>query len=202
MTEARISEVPGSVTAPRGFKAAGVACGIKASGFPDLAVIASDTPASAAAVFTTNLAQAAPVLVSREHLTRSGGRARAIVVNSGCANACTGDDGMQHARAMAQQTAAALGCTPQDVLVASTGVIGVKLDMRKVERGIQSAVAALSPSAGGDAGCHLIGLEQRSHQRTRYPAGHQNTQEQRQARRQLDERHAPRVRPRHLRSAH
>jgi glutamate N-acetyltransferase / amino-acid N-acetyltransferase len=151
MTEARLSEVPGSVTAPRGFRAAGVACGIKASGLPDFAVIASDGPASAAAVFTTNLAQAAPVLVSREHLAASGGRARAIAVNSGCANACTGDEGMRHARAMAQQTGAALGCSPQEVLVASTGVIGVKLDMRKVERGIESAVAALSPSAGTDA---------------------------------------------------
>jgi glutamate N-acetyltransferase/amino-acid N-acetyltransferase len=73
------------------------------------------------------------------------------VVNSGCANACTGEDGLQHARAMARHTAAGLGCTPQEVLVASTGVIGVKLDMLKVERGIKAAVAGLSPTAGGDA---------------------------------------------------
>ena len=151
MTEARTMEVPGGVTAPRGFKAAGVACGIKASGLPDLAVVASDSAAAAAAVFTTNLAQAAPVLVSREHLAGSDGHARAIVVNSGCANACTGDEGIAHARAMAQRTASALGCTPRDVLVASTGVIGVKLDMRKVERGIEAAVGSLSPAAGGDA---------------------------------------------------
>ncbi len=101
-------EIAGGITAPAGFSAAGVACGIKASGKPDLAIVASETPASAAAVFTTNLAQAAPVLVSRDHLERSGGRARAIVVNSGCANACTGADGMAHAAAMARQTAAAL----------------------------------------------------------------------------------------------
>ena len=151
MTESRASEVSGGVTAPRGFKASGVACGIKASGLPDVALIASDGPASAAAVFTTNLAQAAPVVVSREHLAASRGRARAVVVNSGCANACTGDDGMNHARAMAHVTGAALGCAPADVLVASTGVIGVKLDMPKVERGIKAAAASLSPDGGADA---------------------------------------------------
>jgi glutamate N-acetyltransferase/amino-acid N-acetyltransferase len=151
MTESRASEVSGGVTAPHGFKASGVACGIKASGLPDIAVIASDTLAPAAAVFTTNLAQAAPVVVSREHLAASGRRARAIVVNSGCANACTGDEGMTHARAMAQHTAAALGCAPREVLVASTGVIGVKLDMLKIERGIRTAVEALSATAGADA---------------------------------------------------
>jgi glutamate N-acetyltransferase/amino-acid N-acetyltransferase len=151
MTESRVSEVPGGLTAPHGFKAAGVACGIKASGQPDLALIASDTLATAAGVFTTNLAQAAPVLVSREHLAVSRGRARAIVVNSGCANACTGEDGLEHARAMAERTASALGCASAEVLVASTGVIGVKLDMLKVERGIKSAVAALSAAAGSDA---------------------------------------------------
>jgi glutamate N-acetyltransferase/amino-acid N-acetyltransferase len=151
MTESRVSEVSGGVTAPSGFKAAGVSCGIKASGLPDLSIIASDAAASAAAVFTTNLAQAAPIVVSRENLAASKGRARAIVVNSGCANACTGDDGMQHARAMAELTAAALGCAPAEVLVASTGVIGVKLDMRKVERGIKAAAASLSANAGADA---------------------------------------------------
>jgi glutamate N-acetyltransferase/amino-acid N-acetyltransferase len=151
MSDARASEVRGGVTAPRGFKAAGVACGIKASGLPDVALIASDTAASAAAVFTTNLAKAAPVLVSRDHLAASHGRARAIIVNSGCANACTGEDGLAHARAMAQHTAAALACNANEVLVASTGVIGVKLDMLKVERGIRKAVGSLSADAGGDA---------------------------------------------------
>lgn len=151
MSDARASEIPGGVTAPRGFEAAGVACGIKASGLPDLAVIASDGAATAAAVFTTNLAKAAPVLVSREHLAAAGGRARAIVVNSGCANACTGEDGLAHARAMAQHTAAALGCNPVEVLVASTGVIGVKLDMLKVERGIREGVKSLGPTGGADA---------------------------------------------------
>jgi glutamate N-acetyltransferase/amino-acid N-acetyltransferase len=142
--------IEGGVTAPLGFRAAGVSCGIKARGL-DLALIVSDVPASAAGVFTTNQAQAAPILVSRRQLSKSGGRATAIVVNSGCANACTGPDGMEHAIAMAQQAAAARGCEPTGVLVASTGVIGVKLDMTKVSRGIASAAAALTRNGGADA---------------------------------------------------
>ena len=139
------------VTAPAGYFAAGVSCGIKASGKPDLALVTSERTASAAAVFTTNRAQAAPILVSRVHVERSGGRARAVVVNSGCANACTGADGMAHATAMARQTAAAVGCRPEEVLVASTGVIGVKLDMAKVCHGITDAAGSLSPSGGAAA---------------------------------------------------
>ena len=146
--------VEGSVTAPQGFRAAGVACGIKAKGL-DLAVIASDVPASTAAVFTTNLAQAAPILVSRDHLAAGGGKARAIVVNSGCANACTGEDGMVHANAMTQLTASALGCDVSHVLVASTGVIGVKLNIDKVARGIGDAVSSLS-TAGGPSAARAI----------------------------------------------
>jgi len=140
----------GGITAPKGFRAAGVSCGIKARGL-DFALIASDGPASAAAVFTTNRAQAAPVIVSRRNLSSARGRAVAVAVNSGCANACTGAEGLQHAEAMAAQTAAALGCTPEEVLVASTGVIGVKLDMAKIARGIAAARAALSPSGAADA---------------------------------------------------
>ncbi len=143
--------IEGGLTAPAGFRAAGVACGIKTSGARDLALVASDAPAAAAGVFTTNLAQAAPVLVSREHLSASGGHATAIVANSGCANACTGDDGLAHARAMADMAAAALGCDAASVLVASTGVIGVKLDIQKLGRGIMMAARALSSSGGGDA---------------------------------------------------
>jgi glutamate N-acetyltransferase/amino-acid N-acetyltransferase len=138
------------ITAPHGFRAAGVSCGIKAKGL-DLALIVSDAPASAAAVFTTNLAQAAPILVSRRQLEASAGRAAAIVVNSGCANACTGPDGLEHAVAMAEETAAALKCERSSVLVASTGVIGVKLDMTKIGRGIASASRALSREGGSDA---------------------------------------------------
>jgi glutamate N-acetyltransferase / amino-acid N-acetyltransferase len=142
--------VDGSVTTPKGFRAAGVACGIKASGL-DLALIVSDTHASAAGVFTVNRAQAAPVTVSRRNLSISAGQARAIVVNSGCANACTGGEGMRHAETMAARTASSIGCTVPEVLVASTGVIGVKLDMEKVTRGIGEAAAGLAPCGGKDA---------------------------------------------------
>jgi glutamate N-acetyltransferase/amino-acid N-acetyltransferase len=142
--------VEGGITAPRGFRAAGIFCGIKAKGL-DLALIVSDTRAAAAGVFTVNRAQAAPVILSRRQLAASSGHATAVVVNSGCANACTGSDGMAHAEAMAAHTATAIGCGISDVLVASTGVIGVKLDMTKVSCGIQSAAAALTVGAGGDA---------------------------------------------------
>ncbi len=143
--------IGGGITAPRGYRAAGVACGIKAKGGLDLALVVSDSPAQAAAVFTTNKAVAAPVIVSKRQLAASGGRVSAIVVNSGCANACTGPDGMTHATRMTELTASALGCDPAAVLVASTGVIGVKLDMSKVQRGITAAAAALAVTAGGDA---------------------------------------------------
>ncbi|MEP7117527.1 MAG: bifunctional ornithine acetyltransferase/N-acetylglutamate synthase, partial [Acidobacteriota bacterium] len=107
---ATFTTISGGVTAPRGFRATGLHCGIKVSGKPDLALLVSDTAAAAAGVFTTNLAQAAPVLVSLEHLAASGGRARAIVTNSGCANACTGPQGLLDAREMTTLAAAATGC--------------------------------------------------------------------------------------------
>ena len=143
--------IAGGVAAPNGFRAAGVACGIKASGRPDLALIVADTPASAAGVFTTNLAQAAPVLVSRRHLDAARGTARAIVVNSGCANACTGSDGLRDAEEMARLAAERVASDPSAVLVASTGVIGVKLNMRSVARGIDEAARSLSPDGGPSA---------------------------------------------------
>jgi len=129
-----------------------VHCGIKvAVSALDLVVLAADTPVSAAALFTTNLAQAAPVIVSREHIERTGGVARAIVVNSGCANACTGPEGLAHARQMAAATAEAVGCAPQEVLVASTGVIGVSLKIDRVVAGIRAAVPAMARGNGSDA---------------------------------------------------
>jgi glutamate N-acetyltransferase/amino-acid N-acetyltransferase len=144
-----ITPAAGGITAPRGFRAGAVHCGIKkAASALDLAVLVAESTTSAAGLFTTNLAQAAPVTVSKEHLASTSGRARAIVVNSGCANACTGDTGMQHARRMAVETAAALGCTPQEVLVASTGVIGVALPIDHVIAGIRDAVASRSADAG------------------------------------------------------
>ena len=150
MSDLAARQVPGGVTAPQGFRAAGISCGIKARGL-DLALLASAPRASAAAIFTTNRAQAAPVIVSRRQLTASSGHAAAIVANSGCANACTGADGMRDAEAMAARVAAVLPCAAADVLVASTGVIGVKLPMEKVDPGIRTAAAALSQDGGADA---------------------------------------------------
>jgi glutamate N-acetyltransferase/amino-acid N-acetyltransferase len=138
-----LTVIEGGVTAAAGFRAAGVSAGIKASGAPDVALIVADGPVPAAAQFTTNQVQAAPVTVSREHLAASGGRAAAVLVNSGCANACTGDDGLRVARASAAAAAAVLGCRPHEVLVCSTGVIGVGLKLDRVERGIAAAAAAL-----------------------------------------------------------
>nr|ABV58979.1 putative ArgJ [uncultured Acidobacteria bacterium cosmid p2H8] len=145
------STIAGGVTAPRGFRAAGTSAGIKANGGLDLALLVSDAPAQAAAVFTTNLAVAAPVVVSREHLAASGGATRAIVVNSGCANACTGDDGLQAARDMARETARLVGCPVEQVLVASTGVIGVALPIDKIRGGLPATFAALGNGAGDGA---------------------------------------------------
>ncbi len=135
-------EITGGITAPKGFKAAGVKAGIKKSGKEDVAVIYSTVPASTAAMFTTNAMAAAPVAVSRQAAAK--GVARAVVVNSGCANASTGEQGMMDARAMAHMTASLLGIADDEVLVASTGIIGVKLPMGKVAEGIKQAVAELS----------------------------------------------------------
>ena len=156
-----IRDIEGGVTAPAGFQAAGVACGIKrrnpaqASAPLDLALIVADAPAAAAAVFTTNKAVAAPVVVSREHLEQSGGHAVAVVVNSGCANACTGDSGLAVARAMAAGAASAARCATEQVLVSSTGVIGVPLAIDKVSQGIADATRALSRT-GSDAAMRAI----------------------------------------------
>jgi glutamate N-acetyltransferase/amino-acid N-acetyltransferase len=141
----------GGVTTPRGFRAAGVSAGIKADGRLDLALLVSDTPATAAACFTLNKAQAAPILVSREHLARSGGLARAIIVNSGCANACTGDAGLATAREMTADTARLIGCPVEQVLVASTGVIGVSLSMDKIRGALPDAFRALAADQGATA---------------------------------------------------
>jgi glutamate N-acetyltransferase/amino-acid N-acetyltransferase len=146
-----VSTIPGGVTTPRGFRAAGVSVGIKANHGLDLALLVSDASAQAAAVFTTNLALAAPVVVSREHLARSGGTTRAVIVNSGCANACTGDEGMQVARAMAAETARLVHCPAEQVLVASTGVIGVALPIEKIRGGLPAAFGALGADQGAMA---------------------------------------------------
>jgi glutamate N-acetyltransferase/amino-acid N-acetyltransferase len=151
MNVSSISTTTGGVATARGFRAAGISVGIKATRKLDLALVVSEAPATAAAVFTLNKAQAAPVLVSKQHLIASGGIVRAIVVNSGCANACTGDTGLADAREMAAETAKLLGCRVDQVLVASTGVIGVGLPMDKLRAGIPQAFAALSATQGPQA---------------------------------------------------
>ncbi|MSS72332.1 MAG: bifunctional glutamate N-acetyltransferase/amino-acid acetyltransferase ArgJ [Candidatus Latescibacteria bacterium] len=144
-----MNTIPGSVTSPQGFKAAGIAAGIKASGNKDLALIFSETPCSAAGVFTLNRVKAAPVFLCQSHL--ADGRAQAVVVNSGNANCCTGDQGMADARRMAAVTAEALGLKAEDVLPGSTGVIGVPLPMAVVEKGIRQIAPMLSPTGGDEA---------------------------------------------------
>jgi glutamate N-acetyltransferase / amino-acid N-acetyltransferase len=146
------------VTAPRGFVASGIACGIKPDGVPDLALVATadGRPVSAAAVFTRNGAAAAPVVVSRRHLDASGGRAAAVVLNSGNANAATGESGIAHAHRMCELVAAELGCAPAEVLVCSTGLIGIPLPLGPLEAGIGPLVAARAEGEGGARAARAI----------------------------------------------
>ncbi len=138
-----------SVTAARGFRAAGVAAGIKAAG-PDLALVVNDGPLSAAAaVFTANRVKAAPVLWSAQAV--SDGIARAVLLNSGGANACTGPAGFADTHASAERVAELLQIGAGDVLVCSTGLIGDRLPMDRLLPGIGQAVAALDPAGGSDA---------------------------------------------------
>ena len=142
------------VTYPKGFQAAGVKAGIKKSGNLDVAVIYSEKQAAVAGTFTKNAVAAAPVHVSKAVVATH--TARAIVANAGCANACTGAQGEVDAAAMQKIAADALGCGAQDIIVASTGIIGQLLPMDKVERGIHAAVKELSPHGSMDAGNAII----------------------------------------------
>jgi glutamate N-acetyltransferase/amino-acid N-acetyltransferase len=135
------------VTAAAGFGAAGVACGLKPSGAPDLALVVGDPGTTAAGVFTTNQVVAAPVVWSRHRLAGSAD-ARVVVLNSGNANACTGPAGEAAVLATAERAAAELGCRTEQVLVCSTGVIGVPLDVARVADGVAKAASALDRSGG------------------------------------------------------
>lgn len=148
MSITAIKVADGGVTAARGYRACGICAGLKANA-PDLALIVSDIPAAAAGVFTMNAMQAAPVKLCREVV--ADGMAQAIVINSGCANACTGADGMMRARAVADCTAAALGVDAKQVLVCSTGTIGKKLPVDKIQKSMPSAVEKLCASGGDQA---------------------------------------------------
>ena len=148
------THIKGGVTAAEGFRACGVEAGVKYFNRKDLALIVADKPCAAAAMFTTNKVTAAPVIVSREHI--SGGVAQAVVVNSGNANACTGEEGLFNAYAMTRLTAAALDIEEVHTLVCSTGVIGVELPMGPVASGIEKAAALLSADGGDDAAAAIM----------------------------------------------
>jgi len=145
--------IDGGVTAAKGFKACGVEAGIKYQNRLDLAMVVADQPATVAAVYTTNKVAAAPVQIDRERTV--SGKAQAVVINSGCANACTGETGLKNAREMARLAGAALGIEESLVLVCSTGVIGVNLPMERIASGVKLAAGALTPSGGNDA-AHAI----------------------------------------------
>ena len=147
--------IEGGVTAPEGYLASGVEAGIKKKG-RDIAVLFSTQPSTAAAVFTQNLVQAAPVVFSRENLSLARGRSRAILINSGCANACTGERGKKDALSSARKLASLLKIDPEQTLIASTGVIGAYLPMPKMLNGIASAVSALNPEGGHDAALAIM----------------------------------------------
>ncbi|MGY1821912.1 bifunctional glutamate N-acetyltransferase/amino-acid acetyltransferase ArgJ [Geodermatophilus sp. SYSU D00079] len=139
-----------TTTAPKGFRAAGVAAGVKSTGAHDVALVVNDGPHdAAAAVFTTNRFPAAPVQWSRQVL--GTGRVKAVVLNSGGANACTGAEGFQDTHATAEHVAGELGIGAIDVAVASTGLIGVRLPMAELTAGVTAAAGALSEDGGDDA---------------------------------------------------
>lgn len=144
---------------PRGFRASGVAAGLKKENRKDMALIVSDQPAAVAGTFTTNQVQAATVKLCRERL--AGRTGRGVIVNSGNANACTGAQGLKDAERMAQLTGELAGVPPELIFVSSTGRIGVQMPMDKIEAGIRAAVPALSPDGGDDASLAIMTTDTR-----------------------------------------
>jgi len=144
------SEIPGGITAPKGFTAAGMYCGIRKVK-KDIALIKSDVPANVAAVFTLNSVVAAPLVIDKQLLAQNGNVCRAIVVNSGNANAVTGERGMDDAWTMVRTTANALGIPENEVIVSSTGVIGQYMPMENIVAGIEQLPALLSTNGSVDA---------------------------------------------------
>ena len=143
--------IPGGITAPRGFLAAAVTAGLKASGNPDLSLLLAPEGAVCAGTFTTSVVRAACVDLCAERLAASGGQARAVLTNSGQANACTGDRGLIDSLRATEALAARLGLAPEEVLICSTGVIGVPIPMGTLLAGLDPLVAALSPDGGAAA---------------------------------------------------
>ncbi|MEE8603463.1 bifunctional glutamate N-acetyltransferase/amino-acid acetyltransferase ArgJ [Euzebya tangerina] len=151
VTPVALNTLADGVTAPWGFRAAGVTAGLKASGKPDVAVVIADQPCTAAAVLTTNQVKAAPVVVTADNLVSSGGVAQAVLLNAGSANVCCGQPGLDLARQAAELTATQIGCAAEQVLVCSTGVIGVPVPATPYLDAIPRVVAAASPEGGLDA---------------------------------------------------
>lgn len=143
-----VTELPGSVSTPKGFSASGISAGLKKSGKLDLGMLVCKGPCSSAALYTPNAAAAAPIIYCRDET--SAGALQGVVVNSGSANACTGEQGLTDARTMAALAAAKDGIDIKNMAVASTGVIGVPLPMEAIESGIGAAAAELSESGGGE----------------------------------------------------
>ncbi len=156
-----------TITAPKGFRAGGMVCGIKPSGRPDLALLVAETPCAAAAVFTPNRFCGAPIVVGRKHV--ANGRLRAIVVNSGNANVATGARGIKDAQRMCQCVAGRVGIDPHDVLPASTGVIGAFLPMSKILPGIDrlSGRIAATAASGSAFARAILTTDTRSKQAVR-----------------------------------
>ena len=142
-----MNQAPSEAALPRGFRFAATACGLKKTGALDLALLSSDVPASAAAVFTQNLVVAAPVVVSKSHLRASKGRMRAVIINAGNANCATGTAGYAASVKTVEETARRLNCSPPEVLVCSTGVIGVPLPLEKILRALPGITRNRRPSA-------------------------------------------------------
>ena len=147
--------IQGGVTAPHGFQAAGIVAGLKPSGKPDLALLLAPVAAVCAGTFTTSVVRAACVDLCRDRLVSLGGQARAVLINSGQANACTGDRGLVDSQRATQVLADQLGVNPESVLICSTGVIGVPIPMKTLLAGLPPLVAALD-DAGGDAAANAI----------------------------------------------
>ena len=162
MTRPAITEVRGGVTAPRGFLATGLHVGIKKSPLLDLALLVSTQEGPIAGLFTSNRVAAAPVLLDRVHLRR--GRGRALIINSGNANACTGAQGLRHAKEMARLVAVRVGTPLHTVFVGSTGVIGRSLPITKIRRGMPALFQRLSPSGASQAANAILTTDTRSKQ--------------------------------------
>jgi len=161
----KLPPIPGGVCAPSGFQAHGVACGIKIPGSPkrDLALIVSDRDCAAGALFTRNRVPAAPILVSQDHFANALSH-RAIVANSGNANACTGPSGLLDARRMTELAAGKLDCRPEEVFVASTGIIGMPLPMNRIEPRFDEVAAGLHAEHSDEAAEALLTSDTRPKQ--------------------------------------